>query len=120
MYCSKCRRKINKEADFCLNCGQKVDCFAVSNNEVIPIEFETVSFSSRIIWEVILFTTDLLIITSKELIYRKRNSYFIEVDEIAFPFKSISSIEIDWWLISTTIIVYITWNEVVNLNIFSI
>ena len=120
MYCSKCGGEINEDANFCSNCGQKVDGSDVSNNEVNASEFESVSFSSRFILGGSLLTPDRVIITSKELIYRKRNSHFIGVDEIAIPFKRISSIEIDRRLISTSIIVYTMGNEVVKLKNFSI
>lgn len=120
MYCSNCGSKIDQEANFCSNCGRKIGDAIDANEEVNSNNFEPVSFSSRFILGGSLLTPDRVTITANELIYRKRNRHFIGVDEIAIPFKRISSIELDRRLISTTIIVYTMGNEIVNLPNFSI
>lgn len=120
MYCSKCGEELVQAAKFCSNCGQKVDGSVVKNTEMDSNSFETVSFSSRFVLGGSLLTPDRLIITSEELIYRKRNKNLIGVDEIAIPFKRISSVELDRKLISSTVIVYTMGNEKVSLKNFSI
>ncbi len=120
MYCSKCGEELVQAAKFCSNCGQKVVGSVVKNTEMDSNSFETVSFSSRFVLGGSLLTPDRLVITSEELIYRKRNKNLIGVDEIAIPFKRISSVELDRKLISSTVIVYTMGNEKVRLKNFSI
>lgn len=120
MYCSKCGSEVLKEANFCSNCGNKLGDSMLSNEERNSTDLETLTFSSRFILGGSLLTPDRVIITGNELIYRKRNSHFIGVDEISIPFKRISSIELDRRLISSTIIIYTMGNEIVKLKSFSI
>ena len=120
MYCSNCGNEVNEKANFCSNCGEKLGDADVSRKVINSAEFEILNFSSRYILGGSLLTPDRVTITSSEVIYRKRNSHFIGVDEIAIPFKRIASIELDRKLISTTIIIYTMGNEVVDLKGFSI
>lgn len=120
MYCSNCGNKVNENANFCSNCGEKLGDVDLSRKSFSATEFETFNFSSRFILGGNLLTPDRVTITSNEVVYRKRNSNFIGVDEIAIPFKRISSIELDRRLISTTIVIYTMGNEVINLKGFSI
>ncbi|PWH86359.1 zinc-ribbon domain-containing protein [Brumimicrobium oceani] len=120
MYCSNCGNEIFKEANFCSNCGIKLGPSINSKEVNSANNFETFSFSSNFILGGSLLTPDRVTITSSELIYRKRNSNFIGVDEIAIPFKRISSFELDRRLISTMIVVYTMGNEIVKLKSFSI
>lgn len=120
MYCSNCGSEYGNGANFCSNCGRKIGDYDFNKEKAELISNETINFSSRFILGGNILTPDRLIITSKELIYKKRNKYLIGIDEIAIPFRRISSIEIDRKLISSTIIIYTMGNEIVNLRNFSI
>ena len=118
MYCSGCGIKLEGHERFCSECGQKVN--GENDSTEIPSPAETLSFSSNFVLGGNLFTPDRLIITDKEIIYKKRNRYLIGVDETVIPFKRISSVELNRRLISTTVTIYTNGNEKVELKNFSI
>nr|WP_299201421.1 PH domain-containing protein [uncultured Brumimicrobium sp.] len=118
MYCSGCGNQLEGHENFCSNCGHKVH---VSDGvQKMTSATETLSFSSNFILGGSLLTPDRLLITDKEIIYRKRNRYLIGVDESVIPFKRVSSVELDRRLISTNIVIYTNGNEKIVLESFSI
>lgn len=118
MFCSECGSKLEDHANFCSNCGQKVH--GKRNSEAPPSSGETLSFSSSFILGGNLLTPDRLLISDKEIVYKKRNNYLIGVDKIVIPFKRVSSVQLDRRLISTTVVIYTIGNEKIELKNFSI
>ncbi|HLV42522.1 MAG TPA: PH domain-containing protein [Brumimicrobium sp.] len=118
MYCSGCGIKLEGHENFCSNCGKNVN--GQNDAAETPTFNETLSFSSNFVLGGSLLTPDRLIITDKEIIYKKRNRYLIGVDQIVIPFKRVSSVELDRRLISTTVIVYTNGNEKIELKSFTV
>lgn len=63
---------------------------------------------------------DRIIINEREVIYRKRNSNLLRVDEVTMPFGRIASVEIDRKLINADIIIHSTGNMKIEAKHFTL
>lgn len=116
-FCSNCGNKLDGGDKFCSNCGKSL----ISNDDpVSSVGFETIEFSSNFLLGGNILTPDKIVITSNEVVYKKRNRYLIGVDKSSIPFNRISSVEIDRKLIDADIIIYSTGNQKIKAEDFSI
>jgi len=65
-------------------------------------------------------TPDRIIINENEVIYRRRNSNLLRVDEVSIPFGRIASVEIDRKLINADIIIHSTGNMKIEARHFKL
>lgn len=115
MYCSNCGSELSHNARFCSKCGYQVNgnTYEKSNNSRLE-------FKSKFLLGGNILSPDRIIITDREVIYRKRNRYLIGVDEVSIPLSRISSVEIDRKLIDATIIIHSYGNQTITANDFKI
>lgn len=116
-FCSNCGNKLDGGDKFCSNCGKSL---ILNDDPVSSVGFETVEFSSNFLLGGNILTPDKIVITSNEVVYKKRNRYLIGVDKSSIPFNRISSVEIDRKLIDADIIIYSTGNQKIKAEDFSI
>ncbi len=65
-------------------------------------------------------TPDRVIINGHEVIYRRRNSSLLRVDEVSIPFSRIASVEIDRKLINADIVIHSTGNMKIEARHFKL
>lgn len=118
MYCSSCGYNLTGNENFCPSCGVKSK--QSSTTDTRAKKLKTFEFSSNILLGGNILAPDRLIITSSEVVFRKRNSYLIGVDESSIPFERISSVEIDRKLIDAHIIIYSNGNQKIRAEDFSV
>ena len=118
MFCSSCGNSLTGDENFCSSCGVKSKHSSTTNTR--SEKLKTFEFSSNILLGGNILAPDRLIITSSEVVFRKRNSYLIGVDESSIPFERISSVEIDRKLIDVHIIIYSNGNQKIRAEDFSI
>lgn len=115
MYCSNCGSELSDDAKFCSNCGNQVNGNTYERNNNSRLEFK-----SKFLLGGNILSPDRIIITDREVIYKKRNRYLIGVDEVSIPLSRISSVEIDRKLIDATIIIHTYGNQTITANDFKI
>jgi hypothetical protein len=81
---------------------------------------EELSFSSNILLGGGILTPDRLVLTDRSVVYRKRNSYLIGVDESSIPYRQVSSVEIERRIIDADIIIHGSGNKKIVAKNFSV
>lgn len=120
MFCASCGNKLKGGDNFCSSCGQKIVSNVASSDTNSKEVLETYEFSSNILLGGNILTPDRLVITSTDVVYKKRNKYLIGVDESSIPFSRISSVEIDRKLIDSDIVIFSTGNQQLKVEDFSV
>jgi hypothetical protein len=115
MHCSNCGFNLNKNQNFCPNCGKKAMDDRSKKRE--PFSY---TFSSRLYLGGNILTPDKIIVDETGVTYEKRNKYLIGIDRSFLAYDTISFVKLDRGLINSSIIISSKGSRGVKASNFSI